>query len=286
MTSRVLTEAEAPHQVIKLLASPVARARQTWYLAARSETRPEQWTVATLWPESERDGTGSRCWGIRLRGAAEPRSSFQLLEAVKSRALESGCTALVTDAMDASDGFYPLLEPAGFAPLRDYRTVVASTLETFKALSMGQRFSTMQESGWEVSRPRRAELHLLVSAFWSELGQTPPHLLQLIEQPESAAPIDQTFVLRRQGMPVGATVARRLGRHIDVQAMVVHQRWRKHRAFSWFLAEFTSGWPLIADALTFSYPQDNSGMVDIARRISARSLRQQHDFVLRLDVHG
>lgn len=283
MGMHILREPEIPEGILRLLAMPVARSSQTWYLGVHMSGDRDGWTVATLWNEPPRDSPSSRCWGLALRGIADQDVVLGLIAELRHLAKRHGCTTLVTDALALDSPFDHALQDAGFIPLRGYRTVEASTLDALRGLGLGVRGEVLQATGWGISSPRDDELPLLMASFQHELGQVPPHLFYLAEEPGTARPIDQTLVLRRQGHTIAALVARCVGRSIDVQGLVCHSRWRKHRALSWLLAESTARWPWIADNLTFSYPEDNSGMADIANRIGARLRVRRHDLLLKTD---
>lgn len=281
MSLEILREPEIPEDVLRLLATPVSRSLQTWYLGSKTTLAAPQWLIATLWNEPALDNATATCWGISLRGAAEPSLVRGLVHAIAGMASTLGCHVLKTDARIIGEPFDTLLQDAGFSPFRAYRTVQASTIAAFRALGLGVRGTSLEASGWSIGPPLSEELSLLVAMFMHELGQIPPHLLHLIEYPEQARTLDQSLVLRRHGQPVAAIAARRIDRTIDTQGLLCHPRWRNHRAFSWLLAESTAGWPLVADNIVFSFPENNAGMVDIARRIGAQPLVRRHDLILR-----
>lgn len=281
MSVEILREPDIPEGVLRLLATPVSRSLQTWYLGSRTGQGDSRWLVATLWNEPSCDASMPTCWGISLRGAADAPLVRRLVDAVATLALTLGCSALVTDALVIGEPFDTLLQDAGFIPLRAYRTVRASTISTFRSLGLGVRGASLEAAGWSIGPPRSDELPLVVTMFMHQLAQIPPHLLHLIEDPATARSLDQSLLLRRHGHPVAALVARRIDGTMDIQGLLCHPRWRKHRAFSWLLAERSAGWPLIADSLVFSYPESNAGMADIARRIDAQPLVRRHDLVLR-----
>lgn len=203
-----------------------------------------------------------------------------LVAALVDQGAKHGCQTLITDALTVDSPFDGLLQGAGFAPWRGYRTVQASTIATLRGLGLGVDGSLLKAAGWKLGNPTPDQLPLLTAMFHHELHQIPPHLLHLIEAPHIARPIDQSLVLSHDGHPVAAIVARRVGKTIDVQSLVCHPRWRKHRAFSWMLAERSAPWPLIADRVVFSYPEANRGMADLARRIDAKVMVRRHDLKL------
>lgn len=283
MKTDVVCEAKIPEGVLRLLSMPVSRSLQTWYLGCLNDDGLN-WTIATVWRESQRDGATSSCWGLALRGGACRAASKSLVDELLRIAPIHGCTALVVDAIAVNSPFDSVLAEVGFTPLRSYRTVEASTIAAMRGLGLGVRGNALVSSGWEVSPPHPHEFQLLIAGFLNELGQIPPHLMHLVEDYASAKSLDQTLVLRRNDQLVGALVGRKIDRGIDVQGLLCHPRWRSHRALSWLLAESTSRWPLIADNLVFSFPEDTLGMVDIARRVDARTLVRRRDLVRRVEA--
>lgn len=282
MTVEILAEPDIPEGILRLLASPVSRSRQTWYLGAHSAEASPRWLIATLWPEPPRAQSAlPTCWGLRLRGEADATLVGPLVDALAARAAALDCPALLTDAIALEAPFDLALRARGFTPQRSYRTVHTSTLAALRGLGLGVRGAALETGGWHVGPPRDGELPLLAAIFLKELGHIPPQLTHLGDAPAEARAWDESSVLRRDGHPVGALIARRIDRHIDIQGLVCHPRWRAHRALSWLLAECTARWPLHADTMTFSYPEDNHGIVDIARRIDARPLVRRHDLLLR-----
>ncbi len=279
MTTEVLREQDIPEGILRLLATPVARSQQTWYLGCRSADANPQWLVATLWVNQLDEAS----WGISFRGEASDTQLRTLVAALVDHAKTHGCQALITDALAVDSQFDELLQTAGFAPWRGYRTVQASTITTLRGVGLGVDGTPLKAAGWKLGSPQTDQLPLLAAMFHHELSQIPPHLLHLIEAPREARPIDQSLVLSRHNQPVAAIVARLVDKTIDVQSLVCHPRWRKHRAFSWMLAECTAPWPLIADHVVFSYPEANAGMADIARRIDARLLVRRHDLKLAIE---
>lgn len=279
----VVGEEDIPEGVLRLLATPVSRSLQTWYMGCFNHDS-SNWTIATVWRESQRDGATSACWGLALRGAACLATSESLVNELLRIAPIHGCMAIVIDAIAVNSPFDSVLAGVGFTPLRSYRTVGASTIAAMRGLGLGVRGQALVSSGWTVSPPQPHEFHLLIAGFLKELGHIPPHLMHLVEDYDTAKAMDQTLVLRRNAQLVGALVGRKINRGIDLQGLLCHPRWRSHRALSWLLAESTSRWPLIADDLVFSFPEDNLGMVDIARRIEARTLVRRRDLVRRVQA--
>lgn len=282
MTVEILAEPDIPEGILRLLASPVSRSRQSWYLGARSAEANPRWLIATLWPEPPRAQAAlAACWGLRLRGDADAALVGPLVAALAARAAALDCPALLTDAIAVEAPFDLALQACGFTPLRSYRTVQTTTLAALRGLGLGVRGATLEASGWQVGPPLDGELPLLAAIFLDELGHIPPQLMHLGDAPAEARAWDESSVLRRDGHAVGALIARRIERHIDIQGLVCHPRWRAHRALSWLLAECTARWPLHADTTTFSYPEDKRGIADIARRVEARPLVRRHDLLLR-----
>ncbi|MCE3265053.1 MAG: hypothetical protein K0R43_4132 [Pseudoduganella sp.] len=275
-------EPHIPADVLKLLATPVARSRQTWYLAAGAQdaASARHWCVATVWNEAP--GGDDARWGIALRGAAEPSLVQLLADGLAATARTCGCAVLSSAALEVGSAFDLLLQQAGFGPTRSYRFVGTSTYAAQRALGLGVRGADLEAAGWQVAPPSERELPLLHAMFLHELGHIPPHWLHLAEDPAAARAMDQSLVLRRHGKVVGALAARLIGSVIDVQALVCHPRWRQHRALSWLLAQCTAGWVLHARELIFSYPLDNPGIADIARRIEAQTISARHDLARRV----
>lgn len=284
MTVDILREPDIPEAVLRLLATPVSRSQQTWYLGSTTGGEHPRWLLATLWRERRRDGSTPACWGVSLRGEADAVLARPLVEALVDVARKLGCAAYVTDAVAVGTPFDCLLQELGFVPLQSYRTVQASTIATFRGVGLGVDGAPLKAAGWSLNSPRADQLPLLAAMFLHELNQVPPHLLHLIEDPQTARAIDESLVLLRGGHPVAAIVARRVDKTIDVQALVCHPRWRKHRALSWLLAERAAPWPLIADRVLFSYPEANAGMVDIARRIEAHVITRRRDLILKVST--
>lgn len=284
MTVEILREPDIPEAILRLLATPVSRSQQTWYLGSKTGGENPRWLIATLWRERPREVSTPTCWGISLRGEADAALARPLVDALVDMARKLGCAAYVTDAVAVGAPFDRLLQAVGFVPLRSYRTVQASTIATLRGVGLGVDGAPLKAAGWSLNSPRADELPLLAAMFLHELNQVPPHLLHLIEDPQTARGIDESLVLQRGGHPVAALVARRVEKTIDVQGLVCHPRWRKHRAFSWLLAERAAPWPLIADRVLFSYPEANAGMADIARRIEAHLITRRRDLILKIST--
>lgn len=278
MTVSLLTEAQVPEVVMKLLATPVARADQTWYVAARSSAG--QWLVATLWNEQPRPPHPVPTWGVSFRGEAVPSLFAALVEHLTSSARQFGCSVLVTDAMKEGAPYDALLQATGFRPDRRYLHAETTTIDAVRGLGIGVSGESLGASGWAIRTPDERDLPVIAEAFASQLGQIPPQVAGLLEAPETYQPIDTSWLLMRKGKLVAALMAKRINQTIDAQGLVCHPRWRTHRAFAWFMATTMHKWIRLGSTIRFSYPEDNKGMSDIAHRIGARPLWRLHDLKL------